>query len=126
MSEIIFSHQCAKPSFEFDLKSFEAWLSETFESFVSLQQIAGFVMANFSSVITDEQKGTIDAHLSGLTEGAEATKLELISRQDGPTVFAHLQSKKVALAAKTWDQMSATERKLAMNLQLTADEIDSL
>lgn len=126
MSEITCTHQCAKPAFDFDLKSFEAWLSETFASFKSVHQISGFVVANFSEALSDQQKGTIDAHLAGLTEQGEAAKLELVSRQDGPTVFAHLQSKKAALAAKTWDQMSATERKLAMNLQLTADEIDSL
>lgn len=121
-----FSIECKRPEFKIDLLDFEKWLKDNFENFSGLASVGLFLIANFSSPVSEQGQADISNHLLGLTENGETVKLEKASRKKGPELTAFLQSKKSAVAAKDWAEMSVAERKLAMNAQLTPDEIDSL
>lgn len=114
-------------SFEVDLVSLEQQAKTIAPSKYDGATKAGLMIhLHFSQNLSEQEEADLDTYFGNLTEQGEATKLAQPSRKIGQDLVNLFNEKKAACAAKTWDQMSAAERKLVMNVGLTASEIDSL
>lgn len=66
----------------------------------------------------------IKLYFDGITEDSERTKLAKLSRQPDSKIAKVLESKKMACASKTWNELQPHERKLVMGSPLTPAEVD--
>lgn len=121
-----FSVRLLMPSFDVDTIDLSKWLKNNFNTFLGLNKVGSIVTASFSEPLATESVSSIQAHVASLTETGEQEKIALPSRKVGPEMTAFLNTKKVACASKTWDEMTAAERKLVMSAPMTEAEIDSL
>jgi hypothetical protein len=77
---------------------------------------------SFKYVVEKDIRDGLDA----LIESEQEAKLALPSRKEGQDRVEYIQGKKEALVSKSWDSMSDAEKKMAMGLELSDDELDSL
>lgn len=118
-------------AFPVDLISFMAWIKTTFPSmtFLGFAQRGSLELVfgpSGAAQLTLDQQNTIKAYYASLTQSGEATKLALPSRLTGAAKDAHDALVANMISTKTWDQLSAAQKKVIAGGTLTNDEYDSL
>lgn len=104
--------------FNVDMATVEAKLRAEHPTFLSSQAYSHLELY-FSAVVSDEMDAAIDQYWSELEEDSD----EASSYRPAAAIIDALKNLKVSAATKTWDNMTALERKAAMNLDITKAEL---
>jgi len=111
--------------FSIDLPSFDKHLRDTYASYVG-NQGSNKLDLYFDDELAAQDKQDILDYYEALDETEEADKRALPSRMVGSTKSDFVKSKKELAVVKEWADMSAIERKLMSNMELSEAELDSL
>jgi len=106
--------------FNISLDNLESHLRSEYPNYKG-NQAASALELFFSEEPSEQEKQAILDHWEFL-DGSDYVSIEDLKAQAEELEQAK-QAAKAGLISKTWDQMSATERKLVMNLEVTRAEM---
>ena len=107
-------------AFSVNLDMVETHMKETYPTTYKGNQATGSSFElYFSAQPSDADVEAIQTYWSGLTE----TSTEVTSYVPQSQIASQIATLKAGLLAKTWDQMTTTERKLATNQPVTRADL---
>lgn len=107
--------------FNVSLENFEAHMRANFPAYLG-NQAAQELTLYFDQELTEQEEGSIQAHWD-LLDGSDYLSAQTLAAQAEQLKQA-VADMKSALVSKTWDQMTVTERKVVMNMDVTRAEMD--
>jgi hypothetical protein len=118
MSDVLYTHNLEWKEFSIDLGAVKTWMDSNTTDCCGLSADAN-LRAHFTSVPTDEVKTAIDGYWSGLNTGSS----EVVGYKSNAEIQAAIAALKEGMLSKDWNAMSATERKLMLNLPVTKEDL---
>lgn len=106
--------------FNVSLENLEAHMRANFPQYVG-NQAAQALELYFNEEPSEQEKEDIQAHWESL-DGSDYLSAQDLAAQAEELKQAIIDMKST-LVSKTWDQMTVTERKVAMNMEVTRSEI---
>ena len=106
--------------FNVSLENLEAHMRSEYSQYLG-NQAASCLELFFSEEPSQEDKEAIEAHWDSL-DGSDYKSAQVLADE-----IAELEAAKIAMKAglvsKSWDQMSTVERKVAMNMEVSREEM---
>lgn len=106
--------------FNISLENFEAHMRANFPAYLG-NQAASDLTLYFDQELTEQEAEEIQDHWD-LLDGSDYFSAQDLAAQAEELKQA-VADMKVALLVKTWDQMTTTERKVAMNMEVSRAEM---
>lgn len=114
----MFNYTLPWKSFNVSLEKVSEWLTANVPGYSALSA-SGCLIIHLTQELSEEESIALNTYWDNLTElSIEATSY--YSRED---IATRLQLIKAALVVKSWDNMSSTERKILLSLQVTNTEL---
>jgi hypothetical protein len=113
------SKQLQWKEFAVDLEAVDAKFRADYAGNYVGNQAHSVLELYFEGELTEQMHSDIDAYWNGLTDQSA----DAVSYRSAADVKAAIETMKAGLVAKTWDQMSALERKLVIGQSVSKAEL---